>query len=475
MNESRKKSLIKNLFLFSISSFGPKVLSFLLVPLYTTLLTLDQYGTIDFITVTVSLLIPIFTIDISDAILRFTINKDDMNSPFNIGMNIFYKGFIILILLAIPLLLSVENVSHYIFLILSLYFVNALYLNLLAYLRGTNKVNMIVVSGIVNTFFMLLFNVLFLVVLHWRIEGYLFAMILGYFIADILIILKLKLYKQMRFKIKQDEELQKAMIRYSFPLVFSGIAWWMNATLDRYFITFMCGIEANGIYSMANKIPTMLTAFHTVIYQALQLSVIHEVNANDRNEFYKRMYRLYSFIFIFICCILIFMDKFFAGILYKSDFYVAWKYVPILLISITLMTIGGYLETILTAFKQTKSLMKTTLVGMLVNLILNCCLVPWLGIAGAGIATMFGYFAIWISRIYTVQKQMNAKLNYTINIVCFVLLFIQYLILVNLENNTIFQIIILILILIINKATFIEFVKLFGQIGTKLISKLKRR
>ena len=55
----KNKSLIKNIGLFTIGSFGSKILSFLLVPLYTAVLTTTEYGSVDLITSTASLLTPI--------------------------------------------------------------------------------------------------------------------------------------------------------------------------------------------------------------------------------------------------------------------------------------------------------------------------------------------------------------------------------------------------------------------------------
>ena len=57
------------------SSFSTKLLSFFLLPLYTTILTTSEYGTYDIINTTVSLLVPILTIDIGDAVLRFSMDK----------------------------------------------------------------------------------------------------------------------------------------------------------------------------------------------------------------------------------------------------------------------------------------------------------------------------------------------------------------------------------------------------------------
>jgi O-antigen/teichoic acid export membrane protein len=67
----KNKTLIKNIGLFTLGSFGSKILSFLLVPLYTAVLSTSEYGTVDLISSTASLLMPILLLSVFDATLRF--------------------------------------------------------------------------------------------------------------------------------------------------------------------------------------------------------------------------------------------------------------------------------------------------------------------------------------------------------------------------------------------------------------------
>lgn len=67
------KKLIENSGIFFIANFGSKVITFLLVRFYTEYLTTSEYGVADVITTTVSLAIPIITLCITEAVLRFSI------------------------------------------------------------------------------------------------------------------------------------------------------------------------------------------------------------------------------------------------------------------------------------------------------------------------------------------------------------------------------------------------------------------
>lgn len=91
----KNKSLIKNIGLFTIGSFGSKILSFLLVPLYTAVLTTTEYGSVDLITSTASLLTPILLLSIFDATLRFGMDsnykkEDVLSTSINVASKRFY-------------------------------------------------------------------------------------------------------------------------------------------------------------------------------------------------------------------------------------------------------------------------------------------------------------------------------------------------------------------------------------------------
>ena len=88
--DSKYKYLGKNIGLLTLSSFGTKLLSFFLVPLYTHLLSTTDYGIYDIFSTTISLAIPILTINIHDGVLRFLLDKDeqDNKSIFSAGMSL---------------------------------------------------------------------------------------------------------------------------------------------------------------------------------------------------------------------------------------------------------------------------------------------------------------------------------------------------------------------------------------------------
>ena len=51
----------------------------------------------------------------------------------------------------------------------------------------------------------------------------------------------------------KDHNLDKEMRKYGMGLMVNSISWWLNNSLDKYMVLYMCGIAANGLISVAYK------------------------------------------------------------------------------------------------------------------------------------------------------------------------------------------------------------------------------
>ena len=78
--KQKYKMLFSDTVAFTISSFASKILGFLLIPLYTAVLSAEQYGVADLITNTVNVVYPIMTLSIMEATLRFAFDEKNNNT-----------------------------------------------------------------------------------------------------------------------------------------------------------------------------------------------------------------------------------------------------------------------------------------------------------------------------------------------------------------------------------------------------------
>lgn len=424
--KSKYRDLSKNTLLFTISSFGSKIISFLLVPLYTYVLSTTDYGTVDLMTTTVQLLIPILTINIQDAVLRFSLDEE-CDEKEVIGEALKIIAISSVLLAAVLIIVDKNNIlrmddQYLYFLFLS--FVFGTTNNCFSmYLRARNKVWILTIGGLMNTILTCGLNIVLLLCMKMGVTGYLVANVAGTGIAIVFMLFAGNIYKEAKFR--NTNHLLKVMIPYSLPLVVNSLAWWLNNASDRYILTFFCGAAINGIYAVAYKIPTILSTVQTVFYNAWSISAIIEFDKDDKDGFIGNVYTMYSSASYLGCTVLLICNIFIARILYSNDFFVAWKYVPFILVGTVFNGIALFEGCIFTAVKKTKDVSITTIMGALVNTFLNFALIPVFGATGAALATMVGYCSIWIVRTIQLRKIVRMKVNWRIQITSSILLIIQ--------------------------------------------------
>lgn len=432
---NKYKYLFKNVGLLTISNFGGKILTFLLIPLYTKYLTTSEYGIYDFYTTTVSLLVPVLSVCVLDAMLRFSLDKNnDKNDIFTIGFRNMIKSIVAFsILISINYIFKIFSTLNQYPIYLLLYFASErFYIYFSNVSKGLDKIKEYAVCGFINCAATLLLNILFLTVFHWGIDGYFIANISAFFIAGIYLLFKVKIWKYLKLHLN-NKSTKKKMVGYSKHLVFNGLSWWVNNSLDRYIIIWLLGTSENGIYSVAYKIPTIINVVQAIFNQAWTLSAVKEFDDRQDN-FYSKTYSSYNLLLTFACSALIIFDMLIAKLIYSNDFYTAWKYVPFLLISAIFAALNAFLDSIFAANMDSKIIAQTTIIGAVINAILNLVLIHFMGTMGAAVATMISYLAMWIMKHIKVTKIINLNIAITKMCISFALLILQSILYITIGN-----------------------------------------
>ena len=469
--QNKYSDLSKNMFLFSLSSFLPKILGFLIIPMYTNCLTQAEYGIYDLIVATVQLLIPIFTVDIQDAILRFSLDKKtNSKSVFSVATKIIFVGAVLVSLGAGGMFFAdIPSVRPlYLVFVVITFITTAMNNSFSMFCRGIDKVKVVVVSAIVESIVILFCNILFLLVFNFGLTGFLLANSLGAFCASICLFFGGKLYKFISFKI--DRTVAKEMCSYSFPLVFSVLAWWVNNASDRYIVTWMSGVAASGLYAVAYKIPTILTAFQDVFHKSWSITVVKEFD-EDKDTFISQMYNIYTVVFIILCSLLMIFNIPLAKIVYSKSFFSAWQFVPPLLVSVLFNSMALFLGTIFTTVKDTKTIAGSTVLGAIVNIVCNFVFIHFFGAYGAAIATLVSYLCVFIIRQIMVYKYIKLDVQWKKHLLSYSLLLVQMIVSYSgLSFLPIQLVLLLVIILIWHK----ELANQYVVIKKCLLSKIKK-
>ncbi|MCS4487686.1 oligosaccharide flippase family protein [Streptococcus sciuri] len=431
--------LFKNIGLLTLSNFGSKILVFLLIPLYTSVLTTADYGIYDLFYTSISLLLPILTLNISEGVLRFALDKEnDESIIYSIGFKVTGIGFGILVVACV--LNLIFNLSpllnEYGFYFVLLYLTTAVYQLLTSFIRGIDKVTILSISSVLNTIAILIFNILFLLVIKEGLIGYFWANILGTLLPIVYLVYKIHRYNITLTK-RQDKGLEREIIAYSRPLILNSLGWWLNNAADRYIVIAFCGVAASGVYSVGYKIPSILNIFANIFNQAWVLSSVKSFDKKEDITFFEKVYSNYNMMLVILCSLLIASSKLLAVFLYANAFYKAWIYVPFLLIANVFGAISGFAGGIFSAAKDSKIYSISTLIGAGANIIFNVILVYSIGVIGAAISTMLSYFVVWLIRLYTMKKYISLNLTLLRDCLAYLLLVVQSVALIVISKDTV--------------------------------------
>lgn len=464
MNDVYKK-LGKNTMLFTLGSFGQKILTFLFVPFYTSILSTADYGTVDLLVTIISLIWPLFTIQVDEAILRFCLDKDsDKDHILTIGAWVNIFSIIPMVVFSISILF-VDTLSSYWFLFILYYIVYAANTFTSFAAKGLEKVSLFAVSGIITSAVVISFNLLFLLVFKLGIVGYLLSYIIAYFTTSIYVFWQAKLHRYIHAPSTIDRNLFKEIKNYSLPLIPNSISWWVNNSSDRLMVAYICGVASNGLLAVAYKIPSMLNTLSSMFSNAWQISAVEEFDAKDSRNTYSAIYNKYFSLNILVVAGLAIISKLIGKLLFAKEFFKAWQLSPLLLLSSMFMILSGFLGTIYTSAKQTKMVFYSTLAGAVVNIVLNWILIHYMGAQGAVVATLISQLLIWLIRTIDSKKIMPLDLNWGMYITA-LLLTLAEIILVLMDNIYCFggAILLLLVVLFLMKDTVIEMLKLVKKI-----------
>ena len=424
--------------IMAISMFGTRLVNMLMIPVYTKILTTEDYGTYDVLNVTVALLVPVVTLTVYDATLRFALDRQKSKGDILIASNsvILFGTAVVAAGLIVNYVFGFNHLikEYSVFLILMV-FLDSASCNLTNFVKGLGKVKEAAVSGVISSVVVVIANILLLVVLKWGIKGFFISGILGMLCQMLYLYFACSCRRYL--KGKNDKTLRREMLAYSSPLVANNVAWWITNASDRYIVSWICGLSADGLYSVGYQIPSILAFLQAIFNQAWVLSAVNDFDSEDREHFFSTVYRLYNVCMVMGCSGLILFTKPLAHFLYSNAFYQAWIYVPPLVISIVFGSLSSYVSGIFIAVKDTGIIAKSTLVGAAVNIVFNIALVSCWGAMGAAIATLVSYIIVWSMRMTHVRRYIKLELNIVRDVASYLVLIVQTLVLMIIPQDRI--------------------------------------
>lgn len=395
--QNRYKKLFSDTVVFAIGTFSSKLLVYFLMPLYTKVLTTEQYGVTDLLVQAGNLIYPFATAGIVSAIVRFGLDRSYRRKDvFTNGLRTIFIGLAVLLAVC-PLISKIPLISGY-----GLY----VYLFVLCccmraicsqFVRAIGLVKLYALDGVLSTLTTIIFNILFLVVFKLGIEGYLLAMICADFCSAIFLFLTARLYRYVTFK-KTKPGVWGEMLKYSVPLIPNTMFWWITNVSDRYIVSAMIDTSANGLYAVSYKVPTLIMLVSNIFMDAWQLSAVSRMSDKAREKFFTKIFKSYGALMFTAGSGLILLAKVITKIMVDSSFYESWKFIPFLVIATVFSCLVTFLGSVYMLEKRSVNSFVTTAIGAVANIVLNIIFIPHFGVNGAAFATFISYLLVFVLR-----------------------------------------------------------------------------
>lgn len=460
---SKGKDLAKNTAIVSIGKICTQLITFFLLPVYTAVLSNEEYGVVDLLNTLTSLLLPIVTLQIEQGIFRYLIDCRENNEKQIKLITTIIRFMIIQSIACIVIFLCVSPFIHneYKYFLMANLLMGIFSSLLLQICRGLGDNATYAIGSFITGAFTVVLNVIFIVAFRWGAYGMLGATAISNFICAVYIFLKRKIYKYIKPK-QFDKKILKEIIKYSVPLIPNMISWWIVSASDRTIISAVIGIAQNGIYSAANKFSGVFTTLYSVFNLTWTESASININSEDRDEFFSKILDFVIRFFGCLCLGTIAVMPFAFNILINEKFAEAYYQIPILILGSVFNILVSFVGSIYVAKKLTKEIAKTSIISAVINIFVNIVLIKSIGLYAASISTVIAYALMFIYRWIDVKKYVKFNVNkilmFALIIMYGVTIFTYYL------KNSMISVIVLVIVVVFTIITNLNSVSYLKQI-----------
>ena len=411
---SRESNLIKNTFTLGLGTVLPRLAQFIVLPILTSCLTVEEYGVYDFVFVLVSLLLPAASLQMPSAAFRFLIDvKEDKEECTRIVTGIFVVILPVSLVVLTGLFFVYRSVPYITRLLICLY----LLLDFLCVanrnvLRGLCRNREYSRNAILTSLCRLVCIIVVLKYFHMGLNGALLSLAITCFISMLLLTFGCRLYKYFDLKAVSKAKI-KEMLAYSWPLVPTGLSAWVIKASDRLVVTTVLGAAMNGLYSAASKLPHLFTIVQNTLSMAWQENASVHVKDEDAHKYYSSMFmKMYGISAGMISLVIGLSPWLFPFFIRGKEYYAGWAQMFVLFLALFFKGMAEFLGGIYVAYKDSKSVGVTTAVAAVINLAIDLIFIRSIGLYAASVSTLAAYFCLFLFRAIDVRKYVKVDYHF---------------------------------------------------------------
>lgn len=408
---NRLKQFLKTSGVFFIGNTLTKIISFLLLPLYTSKLAPEAFGYYDLTISVLSLIVPIVFFQIWDGVFRFTFDYKDNIDKYKVISN----GFIIQAS-GIICYIAVFCIFNYLYevrcrelifiygvLVAFQYFYNCV-------ARSFSKNSALVMTGLLNSIINLTLNFILISYYDFGIEALYLSYIIGTAVQVVFLEVKLKILKNLSLNTISLNLVIK-MVKFSLPLCILTASYWLLSGFTRFMISNELGMFENGLFAVANRFTAFLMFIVNVFQFAWYEMSYSLVGDKNKEKYFSMSINFIMRLVLFLGAPLLILIKLIFPYFISDSYKEALIILPILFTGVLLNSFTSFASTLFLAEKDSKKLLIPTLFAAFVNILGLTFLTKPFGLIGATLALALSYFTNAVLIIIKLNSAYNIRLN----------------------------------------------------------------
>ena len=418
--------LSKNSIVYGLGTMSIPLVNFFLIPLYTSWLSVDDYGVLSIFTTTQIVVIFIAYMGIvPHAMLRFFFQYKEKSEQEEVISTALISLAVVTLVMSLALgalsgvlsslfFHSHQYASGFLVVFLAVFF-DAGVTTALVVFRAREEPGKYVAFSLTELALSVVLKVVFLTVLKKGVLGIVLADLISLSVLYVMLVGRLAISMKLRFSLTK----LKGMLSFGLPMVPSSLADFVLISSDRYFLQFMsgspaAGTDAVGLYSLGYSFARIAQAVIMTPFNLAWMPFLLDVSEEERaKQIYSSTLTYLVFAGVFVVLGLSVLSEDVIRIMARSsEYYDAYKVVPLLALSYLFLgcsyalQVGIYLE------KKTTTIPLMVGGAAVLNLVLNFLLIPPFGMMGAAIATAVSMLVLPIASYFVSRRYYSIQYDF---------------------------------------------------------------
>jgi O-antigen/teichoic acid export membrane protein len=403
---------LKTTGVFFIGNSLTKLISFFLLPLYTSRIEPESFGYFDLSISLLNLIIPLVYFQIWDSVYRYTFDYDTVFEKYIVISNGAVLHIISMFVYSIIFFLMTNYVDidhkHFIY-VYGLLFAMQYYYSFVT--RSLQKNFLLVSTGFLNTLISLSLNVILIYFLDMGIEALYLSFIIGTSIQILFLEYKLKLLLNINIK-KISIKFIKKLIFFALPLCLTTLSYWFLTGITRVIVSSNLGTYYTGLFAITNRLSSIVILTVNILQFAW-----FELTYSISKEKKKKHYYNYSINFIikvvcFIGSIFLLIIKLIFPLLIDQQYQDAIFIVPITFIGVLINSYASFASTLFLAEKNSNKLVMPAITSAFINVVALFLLTPYFGLIGATFSLALAFLVNAVIITINLININNININY---------------------------------------------------------------